>query len=205
MSPVDLFLGIRFLFARDCLDAPRPQPTSETEEGLLRVTVVELEKNSGRSIELISALCQLLECVLTGDTISEDTFPLAERTWELCQNTLGPKDPRTLTARFRMCQALAALGKYAEADAICMEVIDAHISQSRPDYPELEEHLSVRAWLLKAQGNYREAQVLYKEALVVLNRGSNSPSSIARVRVLRGLGECHNILHSPTDAELAFR
>ena len=146
---------------RDLLSQASPSLTPDRDLKLRTVLERASKRIEGRfqNQPLVEAAIR----TTLGNTHSElGDYPSAEhhhrRAAELYRQTLGPEDPRTLTAMCNVGIALDREGRLKEARALQEEVLEARRRVLGPDHPATIASMGSVALVLRGQGRLKEAR-----------------------------------------------
>ena len=95
----------------------------------------------------------------------------------------GQDDPRAQAA------ALAAQGKYAEAEPLLIRILDTREKEFGPDDPALTSAIDELAALYRAEGRATDAEKLYLRSLQIKEKtvGGQSVELIPDLKLIAGL------------------
>jgi tetratricopeptide (TPR) repeat protein len=93
---------------------------------------------------------------------------------------LGPDHLDTLISKHNLAQLYGAQGKYAQAEPLFQEVLQAFTAKLGADHPDTLTNKSTLAGLYLAQGKYAQAELLLKEALQgrTVQLGADHPDTL---------------------------
>jgi tetratricopeptide (TPR) repeat protein len=112
-------------------------------------------QQAGGEGQLLSQIAEQLK------NISEQ---LSEKTLEQARNSLGVRDPRTLTLVNKLAILYQQQGRYAEAEPLFKEALQARREVLGPRHPDTLQSLNNLAAFYRAQSRDSEAEPLLKEA-----------------------------------------
>lgn len=154
--------------------------------GSLDHTILERARNAIESnfADQPVVKARLLQAV--ADTVRDlglldGAIPPQTQALDIRRRELGSDDPRTLTSISRMGDLFRALGKYAEAEALCREALEGRERALGPDDPDTLESMAAMGSLMAIQGKNADAAPVYRETLERRRRalGEEHPDTLA--------------------------
>jgi tetratricopeptide (TPR) repeat protein len=113
--------------------------------------------------------------------------PLRERALGLCQSERGRDHPETLSGRDRLSEDYAALGRWADAEALRRETLARRRKAGKPDGLLLAADLTSLGRDLLNQSRWSEAESFLREGLAI--REKSAPDDWSRYAAMSLLGE----------------
>jgi eukaryotic-like serine/threonine-protein kinase len=177
---------------RDLLSQASPESTPDRDLKLRTVLERASKRIEGRFQD--QPLVEAAIRTTLGHTHFElGDYPPAElhhrRAAELYGQTLGPDDPRTLTAMSNMANVLNKEGRLTEARTLQEEVLETRKRVLGSEDPATISSLGNLAHVLRFQGRLKEARELYEQELEYQRRtlGAENPHTLLTMNNLAGV------------------
>jgi CHAT domain-containing protein/Tfp pilus assembly protein PilF len=112
-----------------------------------------------------------VEALFEGGKLQE-AMPLAERSFALREQALGPRHPDVATSLDKLARLHQASGAYARAEPLYVRALDIREKVLGPTHPDVGSTLNDLASLLVEQGAYARAEPLLLRALDIAEKKS---------------------------------
>jgi serine/threonine protein kinase len=139
----------------------------------LKIYQKRLGENDSQTIDVEHDL----DVLLSDEGKYAETLPLFERTCAAMARVEGESHPYTLRCRVNMTRNLIELGRFAEADAILVDVRAKQVAVHGDDFGDIALTNQFRALAIDGLGRHDEAIALFDDAIVRRSKtlGETSP------------------------------
>jgi CHAT domain-containing protein/Flp pilus assembly protein TadD len=105
-----------------------------------------------------------------------EAIPLAQRSLELMEKTLGPDHLNVAIQLLHLSMLHQTVGKFSEAESLALRALAIHEKVQGPDHSEVAFSLLVLSHLYRERGEYSKAEPLVQRALAIQEKTSGLAS-----------------------------